>query len=94
MDGDGGVGVGVLHAGCCQHACCRLAISGDAWTWQGGSCAHLIGRVVLTRSHRRHRRVHEYVVLRGVRRGQQLLRRRALHDPIVLTIVVIGGEKS
>ena len=45
---------------------------------------------VLARSLRRRRRVHESFVHRGEGRGSEGGRRRALHDPIVLTIVGIG----
>ena len=48
----------VLQLGC-QHGGLARAVRGDAWVWLGGSCAHLARGVVLARSLRRQRRVHE-----------------------------------
>ena len=79
----------VLHVAC-QHAGCRLAVRDDAYV--GVARWFLrpprVGRVVLARSLRRQGLVHEYVVQRGKGSGSAGGRRRALHDPIGLTIVV------
>ena len=80
-------GVGVLHAGCCQHAGFGRSDHGGARARPADSCAHLVGRVVLTRSLRRLGGVHECFVHRGEGGGGEGGRRRALHDPIVLPIV-------
>ena len=57
-------------------------------TWLGGSSWR--GRFGL----RRHRRVHERFVHRGEGGGGEGGRRRALHGPIVLPIVVVSKEET
>ena len=64
-----------------------FAVMQDARVWRGSSCAHLAGRVVWTRSLRRQRRVHSQIVDLSEGGGSEGGRRRAVHDPIVLTIV-------
>ena len=80
-----------LHAGCCQHAGLGRSVLGGVRARDAGSCAHLVGRVVLTRSLRRQGGVHERFIHCGEGGGGESGRRRALHDPIVLTIVPCGN---
>ena len=75
---------GRAHRGNEEDVGCGLAALGDARARPAGSCAHLAGRVILTRSLRRQRRVLHCFVHRGEGRDSEGGRRRALHDPISL----------